>query len=81
MNLNDLDFVNECIDFVNSFTPGTAKPLEINKLIDETTYNNYIKVIDMTVQLKKTAPDGAEVSAKAESAKKYLSRIRVSKRI
>lgn len=27
MNLKDFDFVNECVDFVNTFAPGTAKNL------------------------------------------------------
>lgn len=76
MNLNNLDFVNECVDFVNSFTPGTAKPLEINKMIDVAAYNKYIKVIDLAVQLKRTASDGADFAQKAVSAKQFLKEIR-----
>lgn len=76
MNLNDLDFVNECVEFANSFNPGTAKPLEINKLIDDAAYKKYVKIIDMTVQLKQTAPDGAVIKEKAESAKDFLLRIK-----
>lgn len=76
MNLNDLDFVNECVDFANSFNPGTAKTLEINKLIDETAYKKYVAVVDMMVKLKQAAPDSAEIKEKAESAKAFLLRIK-----
>lgn len=72
MNLKDFDFVNTCVDYVNSFAPGTAKALELNTLLNDTAYQKYLKIIDMAVQLKNVSPEAADFQQKAESAKLFL---------
>ena len=81
MNLKDFDFVNECVDFVNTFAPGTAKKLEMNTLLSDPLFEKYNKIVDMAVNLKSTTPEGEAFKARAESAKAFLKDVRKNKTV
>lgn len=81
MNLKDFDFVNECIEFVNSFNPGSVPPLTMDTMINDSLYEKYIKAVEMCVKLKSTTPEAQEIEQKAESAKKFLLDVKRSKKV
>lgn len=74
---NGILIINEFVDYLNSFNPGTIKELLPGDEISKKDYDVYKKAISAVLMLTKRTNKAKEYNEKAKMANEYLDNLKV----